>query len=148
MTSPWAWAGLAPQLGPICRAANRLIERGDAIDVIHRVIGFATIAVVALGIGWSALLIASRRAGGPGFERFQAAVVSLIIVGAASGLLLFASGARPTETIHLLYAVIAIGLIPLARSFLGRPSGRASAALLLVALVALGGILYRLFTTG
>jgi hypothetical protein len=118
------------------------------MDAIHRVIAFATVAAVTLGIGWSALLIASRRAGGPGFERFQAAVVSLIVVGAASGLLLLASGTRPAETIHLLYAVVAIGLIPLARSFLGRASGRASAALLLVALVALGGILYRLFTTG
>ena len=71
-----------------------------------------------------------------------------MIVGAASGLLLLASGARPADAIHLLYAVIAIGLVPLARSMLGRPGGRGGAALLLLAFVALAGILYRLFTTG
>lgn len=129
-------------------AASHLTERSHSIDAVHRLIGFATVAAVVVGIGQTALLVASRRAGGPGYEWLQAAVVSLIIVGAASGLVLLASGARPTETIHLAYAVIAIGLIPLARSFLGRASGRGRIALLLVAFVALGGILYRLFTTG
>lgn len=118
------------------------------MDAVHRLIGFATVAAVAIGIGWSALLVIAGRAGGPRYEWFQAAVVSLVIVGATSGLLLLASGARPADAIHLLYAVIAIGLIPLARSFLGAASGRGRIALLLVAFVALGGILYRLFTTG
>ncbi len=74
--------------------------------------------------------------------------VSLVIVGAASGLLLLATGSRPADGLHLLYAFIAIALIPLARSFLGRTSGRRASGLLLVAFVVLGAVVYRLFTTG
>ncbi len=118
------------------------------MDSIHRFIAVATVVVVAGGVGWSILLATSRRRGGPRFEQFQAAVVSLVMVGAASGLLLLLSGARPTEGLHLLYAVIAIALIPLARSFLGRANGRGAASLLLAAFVALGAVVFRLFTTG
>lgn len=101
-----------------------------------------------VGLGWSVHLVAAGRAGGPAFERFQAAVVSVLVVGAASGLGLLATGARPAEGLHLLYSIVAIALIPLARSFVGRASGRAVAALRLAAFVVLGGTLCRLFTTG
>ena len=74
--------------------------------------------------------------------------MSLVIIGAASGLLLLGSGSRPAEGLHLLYALIAIALIPLARSFLGRARGRGAGALLLAAFVVLGAIVYRLFTSG
>ena len=118
------------------------------MDPIHRFIAYGAIAGIAIGIGWSVLLAISGRAGGPRFERFQAVVVSVLIVEAASGLLLLVSGARPAEGLHLLYAAIAIALIPLARSFLGRAGGRGASALLLVAFVVLGAVVYRLFTTG
>ena len=104
----------------------------------------ATVGAVA----WSVVLVASGRPAGPGFERFQAAVVSLFVVGAASGALLLFAGARPTDGLHLLYAVIAVAVIPLARSFLGRTSDRRASALLLAAFVVLGALTYRLFTTG
>jgi len=80
--------------------------------------------------------------------RFQAAVVSLLVVAAASGLIILAGGARPADGLHLLYALVAIALVPLARSFLGRASSRRSNLLLLVALVVLGAVVYRLFATG
>jgi hypothetical protein len=118
------------------------------LDGIHRLLAYAVVAISVAGIGWSVLLVLTGRAGGPAFERFQAAVVSLLVVGAVSGLVLLATGARPAERLHLLYATVAIALIPLARSFLGRANGRAAAALLLAAFVVLGGLVYRLFTTG
>lgn len=119
-----------------------------SLDGIHRLLAYAIVALALAGIGWSAYLVATGRAGGPAFERFQAAVVSGLVVAAASGLILFATGARPAEGLHLLYSVVAIALIPLARSFVGRANGRAAAALLLAAFVVLGGVLYRLFKTG
>lgn len=118
------------------------------MDQIHRLLAYVAVVIVAAGIGWSLLLALAGRAGGPTFERFQAAVFSVFIVGAASGLVLLATGARPAEGLHLLYAVVAISLIPLARSFIGRASARAAGALLVAAFVVLGGIVYRLFTTG
>ena len=119
-----------------------------SLDGIHQSLAYAIVAFTAVGIGWSVFLALTRRPGGPAFERFQAAVVSLLVVGGVSGLVLLATGARPTEGLHLLYAVVAIALIPLARSFLGRANARAAAGLLLVAFVVLGAVVYRLFTTG
>lgn len=118
------------------------------MDGIHRLLAYVAVAVTVAGIGWSVFLVAAGRTGGPAFERFQAAVVSLLVVGAASGLVLLATGARPADGLHLLYTIVATALIPLARSFLGRMSGRAAAGLLLAAFVVLGGLIYRLFTTG
>jgi len=80
--------------------------------------------------------------------RFQAAVVSLLVVAAASGLVVLAGGARPVDGMHVLYALVAVALVPLARSFLTRANDRGTNLLLLVAFVVLGGVLYRLFATG
>ena len=118
------------------------------MDAIHRLLAYAAVAGTGLGLGWSILLALTGRAEGPAFEWFQAAVVGVFVVGAASGVILIASGDRPGEGLHLLYAVIAIGVVPLARSFLGRAHGRRPAVLLLVAFAALVAVLYRLFTTG
>lgn len=117
------------------------------MNALHFLLAYAAVAGAAIGIGWSAIHLVTRRAGGPAFERLQATVLAVFIVGAASGLILLAAGGRPADGLHLLYAVVAIALIPLARSFLGR-GGRGPAAFMLVAFVALGGVLYRLFTTG
>ncbi|MBI2763676.1 MAG: hypothetical protein HYX54_08025 [Chloroflexi bacterium] len=103
---------------------------------------------MVVGIAWSLALVRSGRGGGEAFVRFQAAVVSLLVVVAASGLVLLTLGARPSEGLHLLYALLAIGLVPLARSFLTRTSHRGTDVLLLIAFVVLGGVLFRLFTTG
>lgn len=118
------------------------------IDALHRLIAYGAVAGAAMGIGMSAYLVATKRAGGQAFERLQAGVVAALIVGAASGLVMLAAGERPADGLHLLYAVIAIALIPLVRSFLGRAWGRGPGALVLVAFVVLGAVLYRLFATG
>lgn len=118
------------------------------MDGFHRLLAYAAVATTAVGIVWSLLLIDRQRPDVPGFERLQATVVSLIIVGAASGTVLLVMGAQPADPLHLLYAAIAVVVIPLARSFAGRTIERRSAILLLAAFAALGAIIYRLFTTG
>lgn len=118
------------------------------VDAIHRLLAYVAVVFIAVGIAWSVLVAVTGRTAGPGFERFQAAVVSVLFVGSASGALLFTSGARPADGLHLLYAAIALAVVPLARSFTGRLSGRGTAALLLAAFVVLGAVLYRLLTTG
>jgi hypothetical protein len=118
------------------------------VEAIHRLLAFVAVGATIVGIAWSLLLAATGRAAGPGFERFQAGVVSVFLVGAVSGGLLLLGGFRPAEALHLLYAVIALAVVPLARSFLGRATPRRATALLLVAFVVLGAVTYRLFTTG
>ena len=117
------------------------------MEPIHRLLAYGAVAIVAIGLGWTALALVRPATAGPG-ERFQAAVVALFIVGAASGLVVFAEGSRPADALHLLYGALAVGAIPLARSFVGRSSGRRAAILLLAAFIVLAGLVYRLFATG
>lgn len=147
-TSRVAFGRLRGSSWTISCVASHQLEGATSLDGIHRLLAYAVVAITVAGIGWSVLLVFTGRAGGLAFERFQAAVVSVLVVGAASGLVLLATGARPAEGLHLLYALVAIALIPLARSFFGRANGRAAAVLLLAAFVVLGGVMYRLFTTG
>ena len=118
------------------------------MELIHRLLAYAAVAATVLGLGWTVLLAVGGRAGGVAFDRFQAAAVSLLIIAAASGLLLIVQGLQPREGLHLLYAVVAIALIPLARSFLGRMSHRRASAVLVATFAVLGAVVYRLFTTG
>ncbi len=117
-------------------------------NTVHLVLAFVGVASVIAGAVWSLGLVVSGRSGGEAFVRFQAAVVSVFVVVAASGLLNLAAGARPTDGLHLLYAVIALALVPLARSFAASASQPRTNALLLVAFVVLGAVTYRLFATG
>lgn len=120
------------------------------MEVIHRLLAYAAGAVVVVGIAWSALLVRSGRAATRTgqFERFQAGVVSLLVVASASGVLLLITGGTPSDPLHLLYAAIALAIIPLARSFFGRLSGRREGIVLLSAFAVIGAVVYRLFTTG
>ena len=117
------------------------------MDAIHRVLAYGVLGATIIGFAWSLLLLARGRPDGSGFVRFQAAVVSLVIVGAASGVLMFLAGARAAESLHPLYAAIGVAVIPLARSFVGRTSSR-GAPVLLLAFVVLAAAIYRLFATG
>ena len=69
-------------------------------------------------------------------------------MAAAGGLALLVGGRRPTEWLHLLYALLAFGLVPLADNLTTQASPRRQAlARLLGALVAAVLILRR-FATG
>lgn len=118
------------------------------MELIHRLLAWATVAGVLAGLAWSAVLAVRGRHGGAAFERFQAMVVSLLLVTAASGLLRLALGARPADGLHLLYAAVAVAIIPLARSFLGGGETRRATWLALAAFAVLGGLVLRLFMTG
>ena len=74
-------------------------------------------------------------------------MVGIIALAAIVGAAAFLSGARPTDGLHLLYGLVAVMLIPFARSFL-RGVARRDTLILLVAVVTLGGVIYRLFATG
>ena len=117
------------------------------MEAIHRILGYIAVVVVAVGIAWS--FVASRNPAWSGrrFERFQGLVVALFIVTAVVGLGLLITGGQPKEGLHLVYAAVAIGVIPLARSFVPSTDRRAGIAAVAVFGV-LGFVLYRLFATG
>ncbi len=115
--------------------------------VIHRLLAYLAVGGVAVGLSWAALTLARRGVAGLA-DSFQAAVVALLVVVAASGLVLVVAGGRPADGLHFLYAVIAIGIVPAARSFMGRTGGRTAAVAMLAAFLVLAVLVYRLFTTG
>ena len=117
------------------------------MESAHKVLALVAFAAVGLGMAWSFVLAVTARSGGSVFDRFQAVVVTTFALAAGVGLASFASGARPTDELHLIYGGVAIALIPLGRSFLaGRP--RRDGLLMFLAFGALGGVLFRLFSTG
>jgi hypothetical protein len=117
------------------------------VEIAHRVIAYAGVAAVAVGVVWSLALVARSRPGGSLFERYQLVVVGLFLVGGLVGALLLLTGRGPKDNLHLLYAALGVGLIPLARSYVP-DAGRRRVVAILLAFLALGGIVLRLFGTG
>ncbi len=117
------------------------------MELVHRVLAYAAMVAVGVGVVWSVLCALRPTMDRRLPDRFGVGVVVLFLVAAAAGATQLASGSPPRENLHLLYAAIAIGLIPLARSFVPGSSRRA-AWLMVAAYLVLGGVLLRLFTTG
>ncbi len=117
------------------------------MELIHRILGYLAVVVVAVGIGWS--LVATRRGslGGRRLARFQVLVVAVLIVASVAGAGLLITSHPPKESLHLGYAAIAMASLPLARSFAPATDRRAGLATF-AAFVVLGFVLYRLFATG
>lgn len=116
-------------------------------------IALAATIVLVVAAGWS--LLAARRTGAQRDHRFAVdrAVLLLVAVVAANvllGAVLFATGSRPADGLHLLYGAVALVAVPVgwavggrgSRSRLRRDAWVGVAALLLI------GIEIRLFMTG
>ncbi len=117
------------------------------METIHRILGYGTVVAVAVGLVWSVVATRSAASGGRRFVRFQALVVGLFIVAAVAGAGLLMTGGQPKEGLHVVYAAIAIAVLPLARTFVPTTNGRAGIAVV-AGFVVLGFVLYRLFATG
>ena len=112
------------------------------------------LAALATGTVLAATVEGGTRGGtgrpaGAAAERTRTAVLFLVGMTAAAGLALIVTGHRPREWLHLLYAVLAFALVPIAdtaATSLTSERGRALARLGggVVALV----VITRLFMTG
>lgn len=100
---------------------------------------------MAIEGAWRARRDAPR---GPLAERAEQILLLAIVVTAAGGLGLFVSGARPTETLHFLYAVVGLGLLPVTGSLSRRWRPRAQGAATVVAALVVLVVILRLFQTG
>ncbi|HYU50585.1 MAG TPA: hypothetical protein VEO91_11740 [Candidatus Limnocylindria bacterium] len=117
------------------------------METIHRILGYVAVVAVVVGIAWSVVVTRNPALGDRRFIRFQAFAVVLLIVVSVAGLGVLISGPQPKEGLHLVYAAIAMALLPLARSFVPATDRRSGIAAL-AAFVVLGFVLYRLFATG
>jgi hypothetical protein len=116
---------------------------------LHLTLALASLAAMVLVVIEGTVRLV--RASPPGKLAAVGSGVVAILLGmtAAGGLALLLGGRRPTETwLHLVYALLAFGLVPLADALTVQAGPRRRAlARLLGALVALA-VIARLFATG
>jgi len=84
----------------------------------------------------------------PWVERLELGVVLALLVTSAGGLGLLVAGSGPHEPLHLLYAVLAIGGLPVADTLARNATPRRRAAITLVAAVVVLILIGRLIQTG
>ena len=114
---------------------------------LHLLLALASLAVMVLVAGEAAVRVVRPRPPGRLAAAGLGAVTILLGMAAAGGLALLLAGRRPAEWLHLLYALLAFGLVPLADSLTTQASPRQALARLLGALIA-AVVILRLFATG
>jgi hypothetical protein len=115
---------------------------------LHLLLALASLAVMVLVAGEAAVRLVRAQPPGRLAAAGSGAVTILLGMAAAGGLALLLDGQRPKEWLHLVYALLAFALVPLADSLAAQATPRRRAvARLLGALVALV-VLARLFATG
>jgi amino acid transporter len=128
-----------------------------SVSEAHQTVGVvAVVATLVLLVTalWS--IVAARRSGGERDHRFAVDRALLLLLGVTAvaivlGGVVFASGSRPADALHLLYAVVALVAAPVGWWLGGRGGGgrrsRRDGWLAVAALLQLG-IELRLFMTG
>jgi hypothetical protein len=115
---------------------------------VHVALAWAT-AVAMAGVTVEAGLRTLRRRR-PGRMAEVGSAVTLVVIAmtSAAGLAMLVRGDRPSQWLHVVYAILAFSLVPVADSLAAQRRPRArSLARLGGALVALG-VIVRLFATG
>ncbi len=84
----------------------------------------------------------------PWLEWARRILTGLLVIQVFVGALLYATGDRPAEAIHMLYGVLVAGVLPLANVFSSEAPAKARSGVLAVAGVVTLGLLWRLVRTG
>jgi hypothetical protein len=114
---------------------------------VHHVLGLGLLALVAAVVVIGAPAALRGKAPPSLYLPMQRAAAALIFVEVVLGAALIALGRRPHASLHLVYALAAVLVMPVARSLAGR--GRSRAAMYQVGgSVLLLGVIFRLATTG
>jgi hypothetical protein len=137
---------------PGCNAVSAPTRAGaEGTEVVSIVDVHRLIAIVAGVAAAATVAVVVVRAwlGRPGrlaVDRVILAALVVIVANVAVGLVLLATGSRPADPLHFLYAVVALLALPIAR-FWGALERRRALALAIGGVV-LVGLVVRLFQTG
>src|SRR5690242_16917210 len=110
-------------------------------------LGAAAVLAGTLAVGL-ALVAVALRGGSTWSERLRFGLQGLIGLQLIAGVLLWLSGSGPREGLHLLYAVVAAAVLPLASTFASDAPPRPRAWVMASACGVLLAILWRLAATG
>lgn len=84
----------------------------------------------------------------PWLEWSRRTLAFLFLLQVSLGALLYVTGDRPAEDIHVLYGALVAGVFPLAHAFSSEAPAKARAGVLAAAAVVTLGLLWRLLSTG
>jgi hypothetical protein len=115
---------------------------------LHLLLALASLAVMVLVAGEGAVRLVRAQPPGRLAAVGSGAVTVLLGMAAAGGLALLLGGHRPTEWLHLLYALLAFGLVPLADSLVAQATPRRRALARLLGALVVAVVILRLFATG
>jgi hypothetical protein len=115
---------------------------------LHVMLALASIAAMLGVAGEGAVRLVRARPPAKAASAGWSTVAILLGMTAAGGLALLAGGQRPKELLHLVYALLAFGLVPLADSLAARASPRRRALARLGGALIAAGVIARLFATG
>jgi len=115
---------------------------------LHVTLALASIVAMLLVAGEGAVRLVRARPSAKAASVGLGAAAILLGMTVAGGLALLAGGQRPKEFLHLVYALLAFGLVPLADSLAAQASPRRRALARLVGGLVAAGVIARLFATG
>jgi hypothetical protein len=91
---------------------------------------------------------AALRGGSPWTDRLRPGLTVVIGLQVAGGVALYVSGARPNESLHLLYGLATLAILPLASTFAAQAPPRARGWVLVASCAILLAVAWRLASTG
>ena len=115
---------------------------------LHLTLALASLAVMALVAVEGAVRLVRAQPPGRLAAAGSGAVTILVGMTAAGGLALLAGGRRPHEWLHLVYALVALALVPLADSLAAQEDPRRQALARLLGTLVAAVVILRLFATG
>jgi len=110
-------------------------------------VGASVVLASVVVTGLAAVLIAMR-GGSPWTDRLRIGLTVVIGLQILAGLAPFATAARPRETLHLLYGLAALAILPLAGTFASEAPPRPRAWVLAAACLIILVVAWRLSSTG
>lgn len=115
---------------------------------LHATIGFLILLAGLLFAVAGAIVAWLGHGGDVWIARLRLWLEAVLVVQVVIGALVFLTGARPTEWLHLVYGVVILAVIPLATTFASDAPPRARSGVLAVAGVVILLLAWRLLSTG
>jgi uncharacterized membrane protein len=115
---------------------------------LHVMLALASLAAMLGVAAEGAARLARARPPGRAAAAGSGVVAILLGMAAAGGLALLLGGQRPKEFLHLVYGLLALGLVPLADSLAAQAGPRRRALVRFLGALVAAGVIMRLFATG
>ncbi len=129
----------------MCGGGLRLV--GDDMQAVHAAGGMILFGVSGV-FALAALALTALGGVRPWLEWARRILTFLLLMQVFLGALLYATGDRPAEGLHVLYGALVVGTLPVAHTFSSEAPAKARSGVLCAAGVVTLGLLWRLLRTG